>query len=102
MRVPARERVARRPGARGFHDGEVRVEHPGPGDAEAELQKLVGDGADEAGGEDVEAQALADAPVDGNGQGHINCLAAQLGDEAEQRVQSGAAYALPAGREIAF
>ena len=94
LRVAAGEGITRGPGSRGLDYREVRVQDPGPRYAEAELHELVGDRPDETRGEYVEAEPLAHAPVDGDGQRHIQGLAAQLRDEAEQPVQEGAADTL--------
>ena len=85
------ERVPRRRAARGLHDGELRVEHPRPRDAEDQLEPLVDDRAAETDGEYIVALPLADAPEHGDGEHHEHRLVAELGDRRHERVQRGRA-----------
>ena len=85
--VAAGEAVARGRLPGGFHDGEVRVDHPGPGHPAGDLQPLAGQGAGKAHRQQVVAPALVPAPEDKEGGYHEKCLLPQPGHQGHDRVQ---------------
>ena len=62
LRVPGRKRVPRRRGARGLDDRKAGVEHPRPGNAAENFEKLVGERSKQAYHEHIVARPLIDAP----------------------------------------
>ena len=92
--VTAGEGVARGLGPGAFHNGEVRVPDPGPGNPEQQLQKLVHHRAEKAHQQQIVPLLLADAPEDQNGRHHENGLLAQVGHGGEHRVPERGAHAL--------
>ena len=92
--VAAGEGVARGLGPGAFHNGEVRVPDPGPGNPEQQLQKLVHHRAEKAHQQQVIPLLLADTPENQNGRHHENGLLAQVGHGGEHRVPEWGAHAL--------
>ena len=85
--VAAGEGVPRGGGPGGFHNGETGVLHPGPGDAEPQLEKLVHDDAGKAHGHHIVAAFFVHAPENDDGRGQKDHLAPQLRDALHERIQ---------------
>ena len=92
--VSAGERVAAGLGQGAFHHGEIRIPHPGTGDAEPQFEKLVDDRAGKAHGQQVIALPLVQTPEDQQAENDEQGLLAQMGDEGEKRIAQGRAQPL--------
>ena len=85
--VAAGEGEARRLRAGGLHDLKVRVQHPGPRDAEGDLERLIEDGPGKAHEKKIAAPALVDAPVHRERHDHKDELLAKVRDERHRAVE---------------
>ena len=76
-----------------FHNGEIGVQHPGPGDPAGQLQELSCQGAGQANSHDIIALPLVDAPEKYQRHRQKRRLLPQAGKEHHQCVQKGGADA---------
>ena len=72
-----------------FHDGEVGILYPGSRNAEHQLQKLIEQRAHKAGGEQIVAVFLAEAPENGNGNSHKDHFPTAEGNGSHNEIQHG-------------
>ena len=84
----------------GFHDGEVRVPDPGPGDPAGDLHELVDQCAQKAHAQQVIAPALVHAPERHQCGDEKHRLAAQLRQHRYDAVQPGGPQSLQKIQEI--
>ena len=85
--VAAGKAVAPRPGLGGFHNGEVRVPHPGPRHPADNFEPLIDECACEPHAQQIIPPALVPAPEHKQSRRHEEGLLPQAGEQQHDPVQ---------------